>query len=162
MLKRLSVFIIHLYQKYVSAYTPASCRYQPTCSNYMQIAIEQFGFFLGILMGLSRVIRCNPFVKGGYDPVPTYFSVRRNNQIVNNLFLKEKNMSRKQKEIEIKVINDSGDENVRLVQINNQTVGTISENDGKFDVIVGENTFHEKNEEEALHQVIREFNLHQR
>ncbi|POH13966.1 hypothetical protein BGL41_02580 [Fructilactobacillus sanfranciscensis] len=71
-------------------------------------------------------------------------------------------MSRKQKEIEIKVINDSGDENVRLVQINNQTVGTISENDGKFDVIVGENTFHEKNEEEALHQVIREFNLHQR
>ena len=42
MLKRLSVFIIHLYQKYVSAYTPASCRYQPTCSNYMQIAIEQF------------------------------------------------------------------------------------------------------------------------
>ncbi|WP_395318827.1 DUF2969 domain-containing protein [Fructilactobacillus frigidiflavus] len=71
-------------------------------------------------------------------------------------------MSRRQKEIEIKVINDPSDENIRLVQINEQTVGTISEDDGKFEVVVGENTFHEKSEEEALHQVVREFNLHQR
>lgn len=71
-------------------------------------------------------------------------------------------MSRRQKEIEIKVINDPSDKNIRLVQINERTVGTISENDGKFEVVVGENTFHEKSEEAALHQVVREFNLHQR
>ncbi|WP_429971122.1 DUF2969 family protein [Fructilactobacillus sp. Tb1] len=71
-------------------------------------------------------------------------------------------MSRRQKEIEIKVVNDPNNENVRLVQVNNKTVGTITENEDKFDVVVGENTFHEKTEEEALHQVVREFNLHQR
>lgn len=77
-MKKLAVFLIQLYQKYISAYTPARCRYQPTCSNYMQIAIERFGFFLGLIMGIARILRCNPFVKGGYDFVPHRFSVRRN------------------------------------------------------------------------------------
>lgn len=71
-------------------------------------------------------------------------------------------MSRKQKEIEIKVVNDPSNNKIRLVQINDQTVGSIAESDGKFEVVVGENTFYEKSEEEALHQVVREFNLHQR
>ncbi|WP_429971123.1 membrane protein insertion efficiency factor YidD [Fructilactobacillus sp. Tb1] len=78
-MKRLSVFLIKFYKNCISAYTPASCRYQPTCSSYMQIAIERFGFFLGVIMGTARILRCNPFVKGGYDPVPSHFSVRRNN-----------------------------------------------------------------------------------
>lgn len=45
------------------------CRYQPTCSSYMNEAIKKYGFFKGIYLGLKRVLRCNPFMKGGYDPV---------------------------------------------------------------------------------------------
>jgi uncharacterized protein len=45
------------------------CRFQPTCSNYMHDATRKYGFFKGGLMGFKRVLRCNPFMKGGYDPV---------------------------------------------------------------------------------------------
>ncbi len=45
------------------------CKYYPTCSEYMLQAIEKYGFFKGFLMGVFRFLRCNPFSKGGYDPV---------------------------------------------------------------------------------------------
>lgn len=45
------------------------CRYQPTCSNYTKEAVEKYGPIKGLFLGLKRVLRCNPFMKGGYDPV---------------------------------------------------------------------------------------------
>ncbi|WP_413627426.1 DUF2969 family protein [Fructilactobacillus vespulae] len=71
-------------------------------------------------------------------------------------------MSRRNKEFEIKVVDDPKNKGIQLVQINNNTVGTISNNEDKFEVVVGDNKFYEKNETDALHQVIREFNLHQK
>lgn len=71
-------------------------------------------------------------------------------------------MARRKKEIEITVIDNPEDSNVRLVQINGHTIGTITQSDNRFDCVVGDSTFHEKSEEEALHQVVREYNLHQR
>ncbi len=59
-----------MYQKHISSRTPPQCRFYPTCSNYTYTAIERFGAFRGTLMGIWRILRCNPFNPGGYDPVP--------------------------------------------------------------------------------------------
>lgn len=69
-MKRLLLSAIRFYQKYISANTPPSCRFQPTCSQYAIIAIERFGALKGGWLALKRILRCNPFCRGGYDPVP--------------------------------------------------------------------------------------------
>lgn len=78
-MKRLLIAPVRLYQKVVSPLTPASCRYQPTCSNYMIQAIQKHGL-AGALMGLARILRCHPFAEGGDDPVPDHFSLKRNRE----------------------------------------------------------------------------------
>ena len=66
--------LIIFYQKNISRHT---CKYKPTCSEYMLRAINNHGVIFGILMGLWRILRCNPFSKGGYDPVPeNYFKLK--------------------------------------------------------------------------------------
>lgn len=65
------------YQKGISPLLPPSCRYYPTCSHYAVEAIEIHGAFKGSLMATSRILRYHPFVKGGYDPVPKVFSLKR-------------------------------------------------------------------------------------
>jgi putative membrane protein insertion efficiency factor len=57
------------YKWAVSPLFPPACRYVPTCSEYAEEAIERFGVLRGGMMGLLRVMRCHPFVRGGYDPV---------------------------------------------------------------------------------------------
>lgn len=66
-------FLLHLisfYQKQISPLTPACCRYTPSCSAYAKEAITIHGALRGSALALWRILRCNPFVKGGYDPVP--------------------------------------------------------------------------------------------
>ncbi len=58
---------IKLYKKIISPIFPNSCRFYPTCSEYMILAIEKYGVLYGILKGIYRVLRCNPFSKGGID-----------------------------------------------------------------------------------------------
>jgi hypothetical protein len=58
---------IVFYQNYISLHT---CLYYPTCSQYTLESINNYGAIVGILMGCFRILRCNPFSKGGYDPVP--------------------------------------------------------------------------------------------
>ena len=70
-MKRLLLWLITWYRKCVSPYKGgAVCRYIPSCSQYAYTAIERFGAFKGGGMALWRILRCNPFSKGGYDPVP--------------------------------------------------------------------------------------------
>ena len=64
------VFLIRLYQKYISPHTGGSCRFTPTCSSYAIQALEEWGPIVGLAMAIWRILRCNPFSKGGYDPVP--------------------------------------------------------------------------------------------
>ena len=78
MLAKLFILPVRFYQKFISPALPPSCRYYPTCSSYMIEALKKHGALLGLLMGLARILRCNPFVHGGYDPVPNHFSLRRN------------------------------------------------------------------------------------
>lgn len=69
-MKALLLKMIHFYRKAISPRKPAMCRYIPTCSQYGLEAIERFGAFKGGLLTLWRFLRCNPFSRGGYDPVP--------------------------------------------------------------------------------------------
>lgn len=64
---------IVFYQKFITTHTPASCRFQPTCSEYMRQAILKHGPVRGLLLGTWRIIRCNPWGGWGYDPVPETF-----------------------------------------------------------------------------------------
>ncbi|KAA0225728.1 MAG: membrane protein insertion efficiency factor YidD [Armatimonadetes bacterium] len=66
---RFGVAMIRLYQR-CSRWTPATCRYVPTCSQYTLEAIEKYGLMKGSWMGMKRICRCHPFAPGGYDPVP--------------------------------------------------------------------------------------------
>ena len=70
MMKKLFLGIIRFYQKKISPLTPPKCKYYPTCSQYGYEAIERFGVIKGSALALWRILRCNPFSKGGYDPVP--------------------------------------------------------------------------------------------
>lgn len=70
MLKKLFIFPIRLYRRYISPLKPPCCRFTPTCSQYAIEAIEEWGVLVGLILSVWRVLRCNPFGKGGYDPVP--------------------------------------------------------------------------------------------
>jgi putative membrane protein insertion efficiency factor len=69
-MKPVALLLIRLYQQTLSQVTPPSCRFVPSCSQYGYEAIEKYGFFKGGWMTTKRILRCNPFSKGGYDPVP--------------------------------------------------------------------------------------------
>lgn len=72
------ISLVHGYQRFISPLTQPSCRYYPTCSNYMIKAVQVHGAFKGFLMGISRILRCHPFAKPGFDYVPVKFSLRKN------------------------------------------------------------------------------------
>ena len=67
---QLALGLIKLYQNTVSKALPSVCRFQPTCSQYAFEAIKRYGFIRGSWLAAKRIARCNPFSKGGYDPVP--------------------------------------------------------------------------------------------
>jgi putative membrane protein insertion efficiency factor len=77
-MKNIVLGLIRGYQRFISPLFPPSCRYYPTCSNYTLQAVKRFGGLKGTLMGIARILRCHPFVRGGYDPVPDNFSLKRN------------------------------------------------------------------------------------
>jgi putative membrane protein insertion efficiency factor len=69
-LKRVFIFPIRLYQWLLSPLLGQNCRFQPTCSQYMVQAIEEWGPFKGILLGIKRIGKCHPWGPHGHDPVP--------------------------------------------------------------------------------------------
>ncbi len=69
-MRRLVIRLITFYQRALSPYLPGACRYTPTCSHYMQEAIERYGVLSGVWMGVRRLSLCHPFGSRGYDPVP--------------------------------------------------------------------------------------------
>lgn len=68
--KKFLIILIKLYQVCISPLFPACCRYTPTCSQYAIDAIKKYGPIKGSYLAAKRILRCNPFHEGGYDPVP--------------------------------------------------------------------------------------------
>lgn len=69
-MKNLLLRMLRFYKRSISPGLPASCRFVPTCSEYAMQAIERYGAARGSWLALRRLLRCNPFHPGGYDPVP--------------------------------------------------------------------------------------------
>lgn len=61
--------LLELYKAFVSPFLPPACRFEPTCSEYARQAVEKYGAMKGSWLGVKRILRCQPFSKGGYDPV---------------------------------------------------------------------------------------------
>ena len=71
-MKKILLFLIKIYKKIISPifeFFGVKCKYYPTCSEYSKQAIEKYGCLKGLLLSIKRIIRCNPFSKGGYDPL---------------------------------------------------------------------------------------------
>lgn len=68
-MKKIVIFLINFYQKRISPLFGKKCKFYPTCSEYMKQAIEKYGVIKGTFKGIKRILRCNPFSKGGYDPL---------------------------------------------------------------------------------------------
>ncbi len=69
-MKRMLLLLVRFYRRAISPFRPPCCRFYPTCSQYALEAIEKYGALKGGYLSVRRVLRCNPFHKGGYDPVP--------------------------------------------------------------------------------------------
>ncbi|MEF3694698.1 MAG: membrane protein insertion efficiency factor YidD [Candidatus Cloacimonadota bacterium] len=69
-LNRIFLGVIGFYQMAISPALPASCRFQPSCSNYAAQAFRKYPFGRAFWLSFTRILRCNPFCKGGYDPLP--------------------------------------------------------------------------------------------
>ncbi len=68
-MKFLVLDILSIYKVAVSPLLPPACRFEPTCSDYTRQAVEKYGAIRGTWLGIKRILRCQPFCKGGHDPV---------------------------------------------------------------------------------------------
>ena len=70
------ILLVKLYQRAISPWLGQRCRFHPSCSNYCIEALKQHGMVFGLWLGIKRILKCQPFHSGGYDPVPE----RKNNK----------------------------------------------------------------------------------
>ena len=71
-MKKIMIKLLEFYKKSISPWLEnlgVHCKYEPTCSEYTRQAIEKYGVIKGTLLGIKRILKCNPFSKGGYDPL---------------------------------------------------------------------------------------------
>ncbi len=76
-MKHICVALIRFYQKCISPLFGPHCRFTPTCSQYAIEAYQKHGFFKGTVLAVWRILRCHPFGKAGFDPVPDHFPKRK-------------------------------------------------------------------------------------
>ncbi|MEA2464156.1 MAG: uncharacterized protein QOJ98_1903 [Acidobacteriota bacterium] len=68
--RRIPLFLLRGYKRFISPLLPPMCRFEPTCSMYTMQAVEKYGTLRGTWLGVRRLARCHPFNPGGWDPVP--------------------------------------------------------------------------------------------
>lgn len=76
-MKNLMIRLVRLYQTHISPLKPPCCKYTPTCSAYAIEAFKNRGFFIGLILTIWRILRCNPCSRGGFDPVPERWRKKR-------------------------------------------------------------------------------------
>ncbi|MBN8866111.1 MAG: membrane protein insertion efficiency factor YidD [Solirubrobacterales bacterium] len=74
--KRVVLFPVRAYSRWISPLLPRRCKYEPTCSAYAIEAVERFGVIRGTVLACWRILRCNPFSHGGFDPVRENFTLK--------------------------------------------------------------------------------------
>ena len=75
-MKRIVLLPVHAYRRWLSPLLPRRCKYEPTCSVYAIEAVERFGVIRGTVLACWRILRCNPFSHGGFDPVRDKFTLK--------------------------------------------------------------------------------------
>lgn len=75
-MKRVPLSLIGAYKRWISPAMPQRCRYEPSCSTYAAESVDRFGAGRGFLLAGWRLLRCNPFSHGGFDPVPERFTLK--------------------------------------------------------------------------------------
>ncbi len=85
-MKYVFIWLIKLYRKFISPVKPSCCRFSPTCSSYAIEAFQTRGFFVGFALAVRRIFRCNPFSRGGYDPVPPKKSKKKKYKRITNKY----------------------------------------------------------------------------
>lgn len=75
--KRGAIALVVFYRRVISPAKKPCCRFSPTCSQYALEALSRFGLIRGSILAIWRILRCNPFCRGGIDPVPEHFTLRR-------------------------------------------------------------------------------------
>lgn len=80
-MKKVLIFFLKVYKNGISPFLPQACRFTPTCSEYAMEAISKYGAIKGTILASYRLLRCNPFCRGGYDPVPETFTFKRQNYL---------------------------------------------------------------------------------
>jgi putative membrane protein insertion efficiency factor len=73
MMARLLLLLIRIYQLLLSPFLGGQCRFEPSCSRYTAQSIERFGAWRGSVLGVKRIVRCHPFARAGFDPVPDHY-----------------------------------------------------------------------------------------
>ena len=68
-MQELVIGTLRIYKRWISPLLPSACRFQPTCSEYMIVAVDKYGVARGVWRGLARLLKCHPLHTGGYDPV---------------------------------------------------------------------------------------------
>jgi putative membrane protein insertion efficiency factor len=68
--RRAAIALINGYQRFISPLLPRACRYYPSCSEYVALAIGRYGLLKGAGLAFMRLARCHPFARGGHDPIP--------------------------------------------------------------------------------------------
>ena len=91
-MKTILIGLIKFYRYAISPYLPKACRFTPTCSVYAMEAISRFGVIRGMLLAIYRILRCNPFCRGGYDPVPEKFTFKRQGEETTQLKEEQKDV----------------------------------------------------------------------
>jgi len=69
-MNKIIIFLVTLYQRYISPIKPSTCRFYPSCSEYTIQAFEEYNFLKALMFSATRILRCHPFNPGGYDPLP--------------------------------------------------------------------------------------------
>lgn len=70
LLTKVLIYLVLFYRQFISPLKPGCCRFYPTCSAYALEALQKYGPFKGSYLAIKRILKCHPFHKGGYDPVP--------------------------------------------------------------------------------------------
>jgi putative membrane protein insertion efficiency factor len=78
---RLVIALLALYKRLLSPMFGARCRFEPSCADYARVAVARFGAARGGLLAFARLARCQPLCRGGFDPVPDAFTLRRSRQV---------------------------------------------------------------------------------